>query len=119
MPQTHDVTEIALAYFYNILRVSFNILSVKSWHSLVNYARKYNKSFIFSSQIIIFLLCFSKLKDCGNYAFNPLRDNVTRVLHEVFSKNLSSNLDIECFFFVDMKILPFLMKMSKFNELPY
>ena len=29
---------------------------------------------------------------------NPLRVNVTRVLHEVFSKNLSSNLDIECFF---------------------
>ena len=58
------------------------------------------------------------LRNVG-YLLNPLRDNVTRVLHEVFSKNLSSNLDIECFFFVDMKILPFLMKMSKFNELPY
>ena len=32
------------------------------------------------------------------FVLNPLRDNVTRVLHEVFSKNLSSNLNIECFF---------------------
>ena len=35
---------------------------------------------------------------CNGVMVNPLRDNVTRVLHEVFSKNLSSNLDIECFF---------------------
>ena len=73
-----------------IYKLTWNLMPVKLKPHIAAYHQTNMCSFCYSSEETVsrlFLTCV-----------NPLRDNVTRVLHEVFSKNLSSNSDIEFFF---------------------